>query len=652
MAGRYLSWAIDAQEDDVREVFLSQIHPLLVEDEISETLAGVSSPEDDWLAGHDSDDDDDDDDFLEAVRRQCPSGSIAFRHEDGLWQGALDGDQLGVEAQLLSIKEPTVDDDGLCFDDDKKAEDGPGVDRAVAVDGRSLDHFEDPSELWSDCVEAGEQSLEPMDCLKPGSPAQPCSLAPEAVEEVTIVPELPFPDDSPPEDCSWRDFIQDPVEQSAPVEAGDTSPDVPCAAQCEQGQDVLPDIPPRDSCPASLPDVCNEDSSSGVFSEDSSAGLSSPRDFLEDPSLDEFPPTDSALKDPSLEGIPSRDTPREDSSFEDASLVDSSQEDSCSSFELQEGVSLDGNVSQELPPEQPAKLPAPAPTFSLNLTPVGATLSARLCVTPVMGASNMYVPAPVYLMLVPDGSGAGPQQAAPAPPLDWKPDARRSPSPSQPSLPGDAWDTMRELVPTPPRRQVARRQASIRCGPPQRTYGGIQRPAAVPPPRSKQATPSQLLYQDLSRSRGKTFTQSFTQTILKKGATMASQGDHPGDAAREMVDLTAPKGRWMRRRSKKVDLPKKLTRCGRCELCSKEFKRLDKHMLIHLQLRPHECGVCGTRFTQSEHLKRHQQQHSETMDPLRKCLCPECGKVLSRRDKLKDHMNYAHGPGSKSLDSE
>lgn len=34
-AGQYLSWALDTEASDVREAFLSGIHPLLVEDDLA-----------------------------------------------------------------------------------------------------------------------------------------------------------------------------------------------------------------------------------------------------------------------------------------------------------------------------------------------------------------------------------------------------------------------------------------------------------------------------------------------------------------------------------------------------------------------------------------------------------------------------------------
>ena len=97
------------------------------------------------------------------------------------------------------------------------------------------------------------------------------------------------------------------------------------------------------------------------------------------------------------------------------------------------------------------------------------------------------------------------------------------------------------------------------------------------------------------------------------------------------------------RRARQVDSTYKTSsRTGPCELCGKAFSRLDKHMMVHLKTKPHQCPVCKIAFTQSEHLRRHQQRHEQTRDPKRCFQCPECPKLLSRKDKLKDHLKNNH----------
>ncbi|XP_034247980.1 zinc finger protein 358-like [Thrips palmi] len=371
--------------------------------------------------------------------------------------------------------------------------------------------------------------------------------------------------------------------------------------------------------------------------------------FPEDISLEDCP-----LEDDSDDGCASEDSTSEDDSPGETSLDGSSLESSlldddsletpslydASPHSQSPGSSSGEDLSQDefrenLPVQGPSLVSAsPVPSLSL-------AMSSPFCLAPVYGTTC----TPVYFMLLPDGktpSGISAEKAvtSPAPSCDPRP----TPLPSQPAPSGNAWDTMRELVPLAGRRQSVRRRPSLRCGPPQRTYEGIARRASVAAPWKKQQVATRTVPEHWYGA-GKKLSQPWKETV-----SLLRTPAKTGASARNSADVAATKGRWMRRRPTKADvppMPKKMNRCGRCEVCSKTYKRLDKHMLVHLQLRPHECLVCGRRFTQSEHLKRHQQKHAETMDPLRQCKCTECGKVLSRRDKLKDHLSHAHGIKSK-----
>lgn len=73
---------------------------------------------------------------------------------------------------------------------------------------------------------------------------------------------------------------------------------------------------------------------------------------------------------------------------------------------------------------------------------------------------------------------------------------------------------------------------------------------------------------------------------------------------------------------------------GNCLICQGFFLRLERHMLTHTDDRPFECKECPDRFKQRGHLVRHiASKH-------RKCFlrCKYCGKYLTRKDKLKQHM--------------
>lgn len=81
---------------------------------------------------------------------------------------------------------------------------------------------------------------------------------------------------------------------------------------------------------------------------------------------------------------------------------------------------------------------------------------------------------------------------------------------------------------------------------------------------------------------------------------------------------------------------RKYPRSGRCEVCKKICSRLDKHMMVHLNQKPHLCPMCPQAFRQSEHLRRHIRARHEGNH--RQFECPKCHKRLTRKDKLKEHM--------------
>ncbi|KAK3913693.1 Protein glass [Frankliniella fusca] len=81
---------------------------------------------------------------------------------------------------------------------------------------------------------------------------------------------------------------------------------------------------------------------------------------------------------------------------------------------------------------------------------------------------------------------------------------------------------------------------------------------------------------------------------------------------------------------------RKYPRSGRCEICKKTCSRLDKHMMVHLNQKPHLCPICPQAFRQSEHLRRHIRARHEGNH--RQFECPQCHKRLTRKDKLKEHM--------------
>jgi hypothetical protein len=83
----------------------------------------------------------------------------------------------------------------------------------------------------------------------------------------------------------------------------------------------------------------------------------------------------------------------------------------------------------------------------------------------------------------------------------------------------------------------------------------------------------------------------------------------------------------------------------KCEQCGKGFvikTNYDCHILTHTNDElPHECRFCLKRFSNPEHLNRHQIIHTENVTysvKYRVCKCHHCLKTFKDRDQLKHHM--------------
>ncbi|XP_075233731.1 uncharacterized protein LOC142331596 isoform X2 [Lycorma delicatula] len=77
-----------------------------------------------------------------------------------------------------------------------------------------------------------------------------------------------------------------------------------------------------------------------------------------------------------------------------------------------------------------------------------------------------------------------------------------------------------------------------------------------------------------------------------------------------------------------------------CSVCSKQFQRrtrLNSHMAIHTEIRPHSCDLCHESFVMRWDLTLHQRIHSRTFE------CEYCKKIFTVRSKLDRHLRTHTG---------
>ncbi|KAK3560356.1 hypothetical protein QTP86_006440 [Hemibagrus guttatus] len=70
-----------------------------------------------------------------------------------------------------------------------------------------------------------------------------------------------------------------------------------------------------------------------------------------------------------------------------------------------------------------------------------------------------------------------------------------------------------------------------------------------------------------------------------------------------------------------------------CKTCGKSFVNLDKHELIHLNVKPYLCGACGKGFTLESVLLVHQRLHTGE----KPYQCETCGKRFTQSSTLHIH---------------
>ncbi|XP_068603721.1 zinc finger and BTB domain-containing protein 22b [Brachionichthys hirsutus] len=84
--------------------------------------------------------------------------------------------------------------------------------------------------------------------------------------------------------------------------------------------------------------------------------------------------------------------------------------------------------------------------------------------------------------------------------------------------------------------------------------------------------------------------------------------------------------------------------------CGKTFTHKsmrDRHVNMHLDLRPFHCPVCAKRFKMKHHLTEHMKTHTG----LRPYGCPRCARTFMWRDSFMRHRSHCEGRGGEASSS-
>jgi len=84
-----------------------------------------------------------------------------------------------------------------------------------------------------------------------------------------------------------------------------------------------------------------------------------------------------------------------------------------------------------------------------------------------------------------------------------------------------------------------------------------------------------------------------------------------------------------------------------CDVCRATFANagnLRRHRQLHsAEPRPYICEKCQRRFTQKSSLSAHNRVHDSEARQRAMCVCPVCGKQLSKSTNLRKHLRH-HAP--------
>lgn len=77
-----------------------------------------------------------------------------------------------------------------------------------------------------------------------------------------------------------------------------------------------------------------------------------------------------------------------------------------------------------------------------------------------------------------------------------------------------------------------------------------------------------------------------------------------------------------------------------CSVCGKTMgsSSLRKHMQIHEETPPYQCGVCGRGFAREDNMLRHEERHQKE----KKFYCDKCDKYFYHKKSLEPHLKAFH----------
>ncbi|XP_021694812.1 zinc finger protein 391-like [Aedes aegypti] len=126
------------------------------------------------------------------------------------------------------------------------------------------------------------------------------------------------------------------------------------------------------------------------------------------------------------------------------------------------------------------------------------------------------------------------------------------------------------------------------------------------------------------------------QQPLNKCEILVKMMDNPESAPSNSI----PQKPRRKRRIKKVQT---FTSLWNCELCGKAFKskggQVQHNQQIHFGPTPHVCNICGKRFRDFDTMEQHRQRHLMKDKPFK---CSECPKQFIRRSDLQRHIVLHH----------